>query len=170
VEGTGDQENGRARRQQLGDGGSLLRRVDHRRRAGHGSVGNAQLLGFAEVALTLRGLTRAKGTGPTGEQQPRRLAGAVEIEAGQEAIGILPLAHPGRPWGGVAAATEHHDRIGARRRRHSSTLPGSLEPTPEALAHHPKGEDPKQQQGGDHGPAPTADQADQQQNQAETER
>ena len=62
-----------------------------------------------------------------------------------------------RTRGGLAATTEHDDRVGPWRRDRYTALPWSLEPTPEALAHQPQGKGPKQQQGREDGLAPTRD-------------
>ena len=67
---------------------------------------------FLEVALALRRLTKEKRASAIGEQQPRRLTGAIKIEAGEESVGIVPLAHAGGTGGRMTTAAEHDNRIG----------------------------------------------------------
>ncbi len=72
---------------------------------------------FLQVALAFRRLTGTEGASTTGEQQARRLTGTVEIEAGEEAVGVLPLTHASGTGGRMTSTTEHHNRVGSRRRR-----------------------------------------------------
>ena len=71
--------------------------------------------------------------------------------------------------GGVATSAEHDDGIGQGGLKSGAALPWSLQPAPEALAHHPEGKDPEQQGSGDDQPAQTADQTHRQQDQAESQ-
>ena len=48
-------------------------------------------------------LTGTKGARTPGEEQARRLTGTEQIKAGEEAVGILPLAQPRRTGSGMEA-------------------------------------------------------------------
>ena len=43
-------------------------------------------------------------TGTPGKQQARRLAGTEQVNAGEEAVGVLPLTQPRRAGGWMAPA------------------------------------------------------------------
>ena len=106
--------------------------------------GPAQLPRYLQVALAFRRLTGAEGASATGEQQARRLASTEEIEAGEKAIGVMPLTQPRQAGGGMAAAGEHDDGISLGDLQGGGALPEGLQPTPEALAHQHQGKDQEQ--------------------------
>ena len=101
-----------ASRQQSANRHRFFCSVEYRRRADHRRRWDTKKPRFLKVALAFWQLIGAKGANTTGEHQARSFAGALKIEAGKEAIGIVPLSQAGRAGCGMVPATEYDNGIG----------------------------------------------------------